>query len=275
MVKGKKAKKEPKKKPVAKKVKKEAKAKKKVSAPAAYQLQVELKDLLEAGCHFGHSISRTDPRAKPYLYTVRNNVQIFDLIQTYDLLKKACEVVFELGKQGKKIVFLGSKRQAREIVESEAKEAGLPYVVNRWPGGTVTNWPQIKKSIDKLVQLKKEWQAGEYSSYTKHEQSLIKKEINRLEGLFGGLVDLDKIFEAIFVVDIRKERNAIREIRNSGVVTIAIVDSNSDPNLVDYPIPANDDAARSIQLITREVAKAYQAGKKLAVDDKGKANEKK
>jgi len=223
---------------------------------------VALKDLLEAGCHFGHQACRWNPKMKPYLYGVRDGIHIFDLAKTKEGLEAASAFVKATASQGGKIVFVGTKRQASSIISQEAKKAGMPYVSERWLGGIITNWDQIKKSINKLKEMKEKRQKGEYKRYTKKEQLLLDREINYLEKFFGGLVDLEKLPEALFVVDIKKEMAAVREARNKEIPIIATVDSNCDPSLVDYVIPANDDAAGSIKLIVETIAKAVEEGRK-------------
>lgn len=236
-----------------KKATKKSVAKKEVSSDSI------LKELLEAGCHFGHKRSRIDSKVKPYVYTIRDGIVIFDLFKTKEQIDKAKEFISKLVKEDKKIAFLGTKRQAREIVREEAKRVGMPFVVNRWLGGTITNWEEIKKnSIDKYNRLKKEMAEGKYKKRTKREQSLIRKEINRLEKIIGGLSNLDKIFDAMFVVDLKMEETAVKEARIKGIPIIAIVDSNCDPTLADYPIVANDDAAKSIQLLVNEIGKSIK-----------------
>ena len=249
-----------------KKAKKQKKAPKKTvkkTKSTTKQPESLLKTLLEAGCHFGHKKSKIHPKAKKNLYTVRDGIAIFDLIKTKDCLEEAKKFVSKLVKSGGKIVFLGTKRQAKEIVREEAEQVGMPFITNRWLGGTITNWEQIKlNSIDRFNDLKKKFESGEFKDRTKKEQSVIKKEINRLRRIVGGLSGLDQIFGALFVVDIKTEKTAINEARDKGIPVIAIVDSNCDPELVDYPIPANDDAAKSIQLLVSEIAKVIKEAKK-------------
>lgn len=217
--------------------------------------EVTLEDLLEAGCHFGHKKAKINPNAKKNIYTIKDGIAIFDLAKTKEQLDKAKEFVSKLTKKGGKIVFLGTKRQAREIVREEAKRVGMPFITNRWLGGTITNWDQIKEnSIDKYNQLKKDWKEGRYEERPKKEQAVIRREITRLERLVGGISGLEEMFDALFVVDISHEETAIGEASQKGIPVIAIVDSNSNPDLVDCPIPANDDATRSIQLLVREIA---------------------
>lgn len=222
--------------------------------------ETTLKDLLEAGCHFGHKKAKVNPNAKKYIYAIKDGIAIFDLAKTKEKLEVAKEFVSKITKEGGKLVFVGTKRQAREIIREEAKRVDMPYITNRWLGGTITNWEQIKKnSIDKLNELRKEWKEGKYDDRPKKEQSVIRREITRLERLVGGIADLDEMFTALFVVDIEHESTAIEEAKQKGVPVVAIVDSNSKPDLVDYPIPANDDATRSIQLLVREIANSVKS----------------
>lgn len=222
---------------------------------------VTLKDLLEAGAHFGHQSQRWHPKMKPYLFDVQKGVHIFDLVKTKEGLEEAKKFIQKITSEGGKIVFVGTKRQARAIIAEEAKKAGFPYVDERWLGGTITNWGQIKKNLDKLAEMKEKREKGEYKKYTKKEQILVDREIKRLEKLVGGLVGLEKLPEAIFVVDVKKEKTAIQEAARKEVPVVAIVDSNSDPRLVNYVVPANDDAVGSLRLIISEVAKAAKEGK--------------
>lgn len=218
---------------------------------------ISLRDLLEAGCHFGHKKSKTHPSAKKYVYMVRDGIAIFDLVKTKEKLEQAQKFIKKLVKDNKKIVFIGTKRQAKEIVREEAKKVGMPYVTHRWLGGTITNWKEIKaNSIDKLNELVKNQKEGKFKGRPKKEQAEIRREIARLRRMVGGLMDLDQRFDAIFVTSVKKEKTAIKEARMRGVPIVAIADSNADFDLVDYPIPANDDAIKSIQLLVREIAKS-------------------
>lgn len=224
---------------------------------------VDVKALLEAGCHFGHQSKRWNPKMAEYIYAEKNGVHIFDLIQTGAKLEEAMQFARDLGMQGKTLVFVGTKRQAQDIVKSEAQKAGAPFVTVRWLGGTITNWEQVSKSIEKLNSLKKDKEEGNLAKYTKKERVLIDKEIARLERFFGGISVLKRIPDALFVVDVGKEKGAVLEARAKGIPVIAIVDSNGDPSLATHPIPANDDAVRSIQLIVSLVAQAYGEGKQM------------
>ena len=226
--------------------------------------EITLKALLEAGCHFGHQARRWNPKMKPYLYDVRQGVHIFDLVKTKEGLEAACEFVKKAAAEGKQIVFLGTKRQARAVIEEVAKKIGAPYVNERWIGGTITNWEQIKKNLDKLAEMKKAKEKGEYKKYTKKEQILLDKEIARLERFYGGLVGLEKIPEVLFVADVKKETTAVKEARKKGVVVVGLVDSDSDPDLVDWVIPGNDDAVGSIKFVVEKIGEAVGEGKGIA-----------
>src|SRR3989344_2047900 len=222
---------------------------------------VDVKDLLEAGCHFGHQAQRWNPKIASYVYTKRNGVHIFDLFQTAKKLEAAAQFVYSLAKEGKTVIFIGSKRQAQDIVREEAVAAGAPYITIRWLGGTITNWDQVKKSIDKLNRLKQDKMDGKLDVYTKRERVLIDKDISRLERFFGGISQIKGIPDAIVVVDTKKEDNAVKEAITKKVPVVGIVDSNSDPERIDYAIPANDDAVRSITLIVHTLANSYKEGR--------------
>lgn len=223
--------------------------------------KIALKDLLESGAHFGHQSARWHPKMKPYLYTIRDGVHIFDLAKTKESLEEACQFVHQLAAKGGKIVFVGTKRQAAPIVKEEAKKAGMPWVTERWLGGTITNWEQIGKRVKRLLEMKEKREQGEYKKYTKKEQILLDREINRLDKFLGGLVDLDQLPEAIFVVDIKREETAVREARRKNIPIVAMVDSNSNPTLVDRVIPTNDDAVGAIKFVVEKVAAAAKKGK--------------
>lgn len=239
------------------------KVKKKKATKKSPTQELSLKNLLEAGCHFGHQARRWHPKMKPYLYSAREGIHIFDLAKTRDGLKVALDFVKKLAAKGGTIVFVGTKRQAKAIIKEEAQKAGMPYVAERWLGGTITNWGQIKKSIDKLKDLKVKREAGELKKYTKKEQILIDRQIARLEKFFGGLANLEKLPEAIFVVDIKREEAVIKEARQENIPVIAIVDSNANPDQVDYVIPANDDAVGPIKLIVEMIGGAAKEGREI------------
>lgn len=233
-------------------------------------MEIKLKDLLEAGCHFGHQTSRWNPKMKPYIFTARDKIHIFDLVKTKEGLEVAYDFIKKLVADGGKIVFVGTKRQAKEIVKETAIKVGMPYSSEHWIGGTITNWDQIKKNIDKLADLKKKKESGELKEFTKKENLLIDREIAKLENHFGGISTLEHIPEALFVVDVKKELGAVKEAKARGIKVIGLVDTNSNPDLVDFVIPANDDAVKSVQLILNVIEEAVEAGKKEMKNEKGK-----
>jgi len=251
--------------------KKTARSKKKKTSKIKSQTSlspINLKALLEAGCHFGHRVAKTHPKSKVYLYGKRGGVQIFDLIQTGKLLDKARNFLVKLASRGEKVLLVGTKRQARKAVRRVARESGMPFVNNRWLGGTLTNWSEMSKRIKRLEKLQKQMEAGSFARRTKREQSLIRKEIFDLKVKFEGLSSLKNLPSALVVVDIVREKIAVTEARTAGIQIVAITDSNTDPTLVDYPIPANDDARKSIELITEILGEAILFGKQLDTGSK-------
>lgn len=222
--------------------------------------KVSLKDLVEAGCHFGHQVRRWNPKVAPFIWKAREGIHVFDLIKTQKYLQEACLVARDLVAQGGTILFVGTKRQAGDIIKQEATKAKMPYVNIRWLGGTLSNWDQIKKSINKLSDMKKKRATGEFKKYTKREQVMLDKEIARLEYLFGGIESLKNIPDALFIVDSKKEKISVKEAKQKDLKIFAIVDSNADPTEIDWPIPANDDAIRSIKIIVAEFARAVKEG---------------
>ncbi len=235
----------------------------------------DLAELLEAGAHFGHQVRRWNPKMEPFIYSVRDGVHVFDLTITADLLNKACDYISESAAKGKVIVFVGTKRQAKAIVREEAVKVGAPFIAERWLGGTVTNWEEISKRIRKLNEMKTKREAGEYKKYTKKEQVLIDKDIARLERFLGGIAELKDTPDVLFVVDVNKEKVAVKEAAMRGIPVVALIDSNSNPEDVAYPIPANDDAVRSIKYIVNRIAQAYAEGKSKVKKDVPKAEVKK
>ena len=224
-----------------------------------YELTIGLKDLLAAGCHLGHKISKTHPKAKENIYLAKDGIQIMDLTKTLSGLEKACNYIYNARRNGKQIVLVGTKRQAREVVRRVAMDAGVPYVTDRWLGGTISNWEQIRKNIRKFNDIKIGLEKGTFTDRTKKELGDLAKEANRLERNVGGLAKLEKIFDVIFVVDAGFEKTAIKEAIIKNVKTIAIVDTDSNPNKVDLAIPANDDSVKSINLLVEEIGRAIKA----------------
>jgi small subunit ribosomal protein S2 len=224
-------------------------------------VKISLEDLLEAGAHFGHQTKRWNPKMGEYLYGNENGVHIFDLTKTKPLIEEALEFLKTSAKDGKTIVLLGTKKQVKEKVKEIAIKANTPYVNERWLGGTISNFDQIRKSLKKLEEMKENMTTGGYNEFTKKERLLIEREIARLERFFGGLTSVDKVPDILFVVDVKKEMSAVREASRRGVTIVGIVDSNSDPDLVDYVIPMNDDAAKAIEYILNKVGEAIADGK--------------
>ncbi len=239
-------------------VEKESKTEEKTKPEEKYNLTIGLKDLLDAGCHLGHKVSKTHPRALENIYTAKDGIQVFDLIKTQAALEKACTFLHNAKKSGKKIVLLGTKRQAREVVKRVAEETGVAYITDRWLGGTITNWNQIYKSVRRLGSLREGLSKGTFKEATKKELLEMNKEMIKLERVLGGLVGLEKIFDVLFVVDVGFEKTAIKEAKLKGIKVVAIVDTDSDPNKADYPIPANDDSVKSVNIIVEEIGRALK-----------------
>ncbi|KKQ66010.1 MAG: 30S ribosomal protein S2 [Candidatus Daviesbacteria bacterium GW2011_GWA2_38_24] len=221
-----------------------------------------MQELLEAGVHFGHKVSRGNPKMQRYIYGVRDGVHIIDLAKSESELKIAVNYVYNLGKEGKVLLVVGTKKQAREIVESLAKEAGAAYITSRWVAGLLTNFDEIKKNLNKLTQLKKEQESGELKRYTKREQLLTARKIEKFEKELGGVAGLETLPDAIFIVDASTEDTAVREARRVEIPLVGFADTNVDPNVFDYPIPANDDGIKAIRIVCEAVIKAYGEGKK-------------
>ncbi len=229
-----------------------------------------LQQLLEAGVHFGHQVRRGHPRMRPYIYGAREGVHVIDLTQSEKYLKEACEFVYELGESGKVLLFVGTKKQAQPIIEELAKKLEVPYLVERWMGGFLTNFEQMQKNIKRLKEYLEQKEKGQLSKYTKKEQLLLERKMAKLQKDFAGVMDLDKLPDALFVVDAVSDNIAIREAKRLNIKVVAIADSNSDPTEIDYPIPGNDDAIKSIKILVSAVAEAFGEGKK----EVGKAAEK-
>lgn len=225
-----------------------------------YELSIDLKNMLDAGCHLGHKISKTNPKSKENIYKAMDGIQIIDLTKTIVKMADACNFVYSTVKSGKTVAFLGTKRQAREVVRRVATELGIPYVTDRWLGGTVSNWGEIKKNIRRLNDINAGMKANKYATMSKKDLSLLKKETVRLTKMIGGLVSLEKLFDVIFVVDSGYEKSAIKECSDKGIKVVSIVDTDSNPEKVDFAIPANDDNVKSISLIVEEMGKAVKAG---------------
>lgn len=237
----------------------EVKEPKKEALPGS---KVTVEELFEAGAHFGHVVKKWNPKMKKYLWGEKNGIHIFDLEKTVECLDEACKEVIKLASTGKRIVLVGTKRQAKQMVEDAAKKAGVPYITQRWMGGLITNWRQVKQTIDRLVSLKTKRDSGQLKKYTKKEQVLFDREISRLERVVGGLVNLKDVPEAVIVIDTHKEKLAVKEAKSVGITVIGLVDSNSDPDMVDYPIPMNDDSAKALEIVIGALEGALETGLK-------------
>lgn len=224
-------------------------------------VKISLEELVEAGAHFGHQTKRWNPKMDEYLYGKESGVHIFDLIKTKKALEEALSFLEKSAAEGKTILLLGTKKQIKDKLKEIAESTGSPYVDERWLGGTISNFEQINKSLKKLEEMKTNMESGEYSKFTKKERLLIDREIERLERFFGGLKGIEKVPEVIFIVDTKKESSAVREASRIGVDIVGIVDSNADPDKIDYPIPMNDDATAAVSYVLDKVAEAINNGK--------------
>jgi small subunit ribosomal protein S2 len=229
---------------------------------------VTLKDLLEAGVHFGHPRQRWNPKMREYIFAERGGVHIIDLRKTLSLLLSAYDKMRDVAFRGGSILFVGTKKQAKDVVREEAERAGVFHVTERWPGGLLTNFETIRKRLTRMRELEEllsEMESlkaeGKTLPYTKKELSLIEKELFKLRRLFGGIRDMDVLPDIMYVVDVMQEEIAVMEAKKLGIPVIALLDTNSDPRLADYPIPGNDDAIRSIKLITGAMANAVLEGR--------------
>jgi small subunit ribosomal protein S2 len=217
---------------------------------------IDVEEMTQAGVHFGHRASSVHPKIKPYLFGARNTVHVFDLEKTAEKLKEALNFIQQLISEEKVLLLVGTKIQMKEMVKSTAKECGLPFVSERWLGGTFTNFETIKKRVDYFKDLEGKKSSGELEKYTKKERAMVDKELRDLDLKVGGIKELARIPDAVLVMDMQKDSLAIKEAKRKGVSVIAVVDTNCDPTLADYPIPANDDAISSIKYILEKVKKA-------------------
>jgi small subunit ribosomal protein S2 len=217
-------------------------------------------ELLEAGVHFGHLKRKWNPAMAPYIFMERNGIHIIDLHKTIVKIEEATSALKQIARSGRKILFVATKKQAKEIVEDVITKINMPYVTERWPGGMLTNFPTIRKSVKKMSVIDKMEHDGTFNNLAKRERLQIMRQRAKLEKNFGSIADLSRLPAALFVVDVMKEYIAVREAKRLNIPVFAIVDTNSDPNLVDFAIPANDDASKSISLIINIVAKAIQEG---------------
>ena len=230
---------------------------------------VTMKDLLECGVHFGHQTRRWNPKMKKFIFGERKNIYIIDLQKTLKYFKKTYEIVRDAAAEGKIILFVGTKKQARDAIKEHAQRAGMPYVATRWLGGMLTNYPTIKKSIRKLELIEKMEETGQINLLTKKEALMLKRKKEKLLKYLEGYRNLERTPDMLFVIDAVKEHIAVKEARRMGMKVIAPLDTNCDPDLVDYPIPGNDDAIRSINLFCKEIADAIIEGQTQRAEEEG------
>ncbi|MBR8702277.1 30S ribosomal protein S2 [Fusobacterium sp. DD29] len=222
---------------------------------------ITMKQLLEAGVHFGHQAKRWNPKMAKYIFTERNGIHVIDLHKSLKKIEEAYSVIREIAEDGGKVLFVGTKKQAQEAIREQAERSGMYYVNNRWLGGMLTNFSTIKKRIERLKELEKMEAEGTLdTSYTKKEAANFRKELAKLSKNLGGIKDMEDVPAAIFIVDCKKETLAIKEASDLGIPVIAMIDTNVDPDLITYPIPANDDAIRSVKLISSVIANAIIEG---------------
>lgn len=224
---------------------------------------VSMKQLLEAGVHFGHQTKRWNPKMKKYIFTERNGIYIIDLQQTMILLEAAFNYIKDITNQGKTVLFVGTKKQTQDAIRDAAIDCGMPYVNSRWLGGMLTNFKTIHRRIEKLIDLENMESSGEFNNLPKKELQAVKKEIEKLRKNMEGIKSLEKLPDALFIIDPKKEQIAVTEARKIGIPIVAVVDTNCDPDLVDYVIPGNDDAIRAGTLLANVISEAVKAGKEL------------
>ncbi|MGP1379137.1 MAG: 30S ribosomal protein S2 [Porphyromonas gingivalis] len=222
--------------------------------------RISFDQLLEAGAHFGHLKRKWNPAMAPYIFMERNDIHIIDLHKTVAKVDEAAEVIKGMAKNGKKILFVATKKQAKEPIAELAKSVGMPYVVERWPGGMLTNFPTIRKAVKKMTQIDKMTADGTFDNLSKREKLQITRQRAKLEKTLGSIADMNRLPSALFVVDVMKEHIAVREANRLGIPVFAMVDTNSDPSLIDYVIPSNDDALKAIELIVGTMCQAINEG---------------
>ncbi len=229
--------------------------------------KVSMKSLLESGVHFGHRTHRWHPQMKPYIFTERNGIHIIDLQQTVKAMDGAYDLIRQNVADGGTILFVGTKRQAVETIEDEAKRCGMPYVTVRWLGGMLTNWYTMRQRINELDRLERMREKGEFERLTKKEGLMLNRKIDKLQSRFGGIRKMHSLPDMVFIVDVRREDTAVREANTLGIPIVALVDTNCDPRLIDYVIPSNDDAIRTIKLMVGFVADAVMEGKAMRKEE--------
>ncbi len=237
-------------------------------------INVSQEELLNAGVHFGHLKRKWNPKMAPYIFMERNGIHIIDLNKTHAKLEEAAAAVKQIAKSGKKILFVATKKQAKEIVANAAKSVNMPYITERWPGGMLTNFATQRKSVKKMTSLEKMMTDGTFDIISKKERLTVTRQKAKMEKLLGSISDLNRLPAALFIIDIVKEHIAVDEAIKLGIPTLGICDTNSDPSVIDFPIPANDDATKSIELIMNVMVKAVEEGMSERKIDKDNEREK-
>jgi len=235
--------------------------------------QVTQQEMLDAGVHFGHLKRKWHPKMAPYIFMEKNDIHLIDLNQTQSKLEEASNAIRSIVRSGRKVLFVATKKQAKEIIESEAQRLNMPYVTERWLGGMLTNFATVRKSIKKMSNIDKMEQNGTMATLSKKERLMISREKEKLQRVLGGIEELNRLPAALYIVDIKNEHIAVKEAQKLNIPTFAMVDTNSDPTQVDFPIPANDDATKSIALITRAIMNAVAQGLEERKYDKDSAEE--
>jgi small subunit ribosomal protein S2 len=223
--------------------------------------RVEVAELLAAGCHFGHLTRRWNPKMRPYIFMERNGIHIVDLMKTRMLLEEACNAIANIVADGRRVLFVGTKKQAKDVIREEAVRTGEFYVSERWLGGSLTNFTTIRKSVKRLTNIEKMESDGTFDKITKKEGLFLQREKEKLNDVLSGVVDMTRLPGALYVVDVKKEAIAVKEATRLGIPVFAIVDTNCDPDGIDFVIPANDDAIKSVQIVTHAFADAILEGK--------------
>lgn len=234
--------------------------------------KLEYKDLLDAGVHFGHLTRKWDPKMAPYIFMEKNGIHIIDLNKTLECLDKASYALKNIVRSGRKVLFVATKKQAQDVVTAEAKRLNMPFVTDRWLGGMLTNFATIRKSLKKMSSIDKLMKDESYLNLAKRERLTVSREKEKLERVLGGIADLNRLPAALFVIDVKREHIAVKEAQKLNIPVFAMVDTNSDPTGVDFPVPANDDAFKSISLITQQIGKIIEEGLMERKKDKEEAS---
>lgn len=226
--------------------------------------EVSMTDMLKAGMHFGHKSAKRHPKMDPFIFDVKKGISVIDLERTKEQLDRACRTAADLASRGKTILFVGTKRQAQAVVKEAAEKCGMPHITERWIGGLITNYPSVSQSMRKLSRLKREKETGELNKYTKKERLQFTREIAKLEKIVGGIETMDRVPDAVFLVGVRDESTALREANAKGIPVIGVCDTNTNPDKVSCPVPANDDAVKSLEIIVNAVSDAVASAPKAA-----------